>query len=188
MLKELLGELYTPEIAAKVGDKKLVVNNDGSWIPREKFNTATTEVGQLKDQLKERDTQMTELKKAATGNEALQTQIQTLTEANKQTQLDYDNKLKQANFDFAVERALVASKAKKPKAVKALLDLTKVQLNGETLIGLDDQLKTIRESDAYLFGEPGPIGDGSNPAGGGGGNQSKSSMNDFIRASAGVQI
>ena len=49
--------------------------------------------------------------------------------------------------------ALRDAAAKNPKAVKALLDKEKLKLDGETLLGLEDQLKTLRESDAYLFGE-----------------------------------
>lgn len=188
MLKELLGDLYTPEIATKIGDKKFAVVNDGSWIPRDKFNQETQS---LKDQLKERDTQLTDLQKAASGNAELQAKIQTLTETNKQVQADYDAKLKQLAFDTALDKALVVAKAKNVKAVRANLDLSKVQLNGETLSGLDEQLKTLQTNDGYLFGEAAPIGSGTNTgdkgAGGGGEENPNKAMNAFIRGSVGIQ-
>jgi len=70
-------------------------------------------------------------------------------------------------LDFAIEKALAAAKAKNPKAVKALLDMEKVKLDGEQLLGLDDQLKAIQQSDPYLFGESGKVGSGTNPPGAG---------------------
>ena len=47
--------------------------------------------------------------------------------------------------------ALANVGAKNPKAVKALLDLEKISLDGENLIGLSDQVKILEESDPYLF-------------------------------------
>ena len=71
------------------------------------------------------------------------------------------------SLNYAIERALTAAKAKNAKAVKALLDMEKVKLDGEQLLGLDDQLKAIKESDPYLFGESGKVGSGTNPPGAG---------------------
>jgi len=34
-----------------------------------------------------------------------------------------------------------------------LLDMEKVKLDGEQLLGLDDQLKALQQSDPYLFGD-----------------------------------
>ena len=70
-------------------------------------------------------------------------------------------------LDFAIEKALATAKAKNAKAVKALLDMEKVKLDGEQLLGLDDQLKAIQQSDPYLFGETGKVGSGTNPPGAG---------------------
>ena len=45
--------------------------------------------------------------------------------------------------------------------------MEKVKLDGEQLLGLDDQLKELQQSDSYLFGEPGKVGSGTNPPGAG---------------------
>lgn len=57
-------------------------------------------------------------------------------------------------MDNAVNTALAAVGAKNTKAVKALLDMTKVKLgeDGE-LNGLDEQLELVQKTDSYLFGE-----------------------------------
>ena len=92
-------------------------------------------------------------------------QIETL-QVDKKASEEWQAKLAQMQLDFAVDKALTAAKAKNAKAVKALLDMEKVKLDGDKLLGLDDQLKAIKESDAYLFGEPGRVGGGTNPPGG----------------------
>ena len=43
------------------------------------------------------------------------------------------------------------AKSKNIKSVKANLDLEKIKLDGDKLLGFDDQIKALKESDAYLF-------------------------------------
>ena len=59
----------------------------------------------------------------------------------------------------AVDKALANAKAKNVKMVKALLDMEKVKLDGENIIGLDDQIKTLKADPTSMFafqpeGEP----------------------------------
>lgn len=150
-LKELLGEELYAQVMEKAGDKKLAVVNDGNWFPKEKFDEVNNNAKELKKQLKDRDTQLEDLKTKATGNEDLQNTIQKLQADNKQLQTDYEAKIQNQAFDFALKSALTGAKAKNPKAVEALLNRENLKLDGDKIIGLDDQLKGLQESDAYLF-------------------------------------
>lgn len=169
MIKDLLGELYTPEIAAKLDGKQIAVVNDGSYIPRAKLKEAADEAKELKRQLQERDTQLETLKTKAAGNEDLLKQINDLKTANQQVQTEWETKLAAQTKGHAIDRAIAEAKGKNPKAIKALLDLDKVSLDGENIIGLKEQLEALQTNDAYLFddGKPGPVGVGTNPPGGG---------------------
>ena len=132
------------------GVKKELPNH---FIPKDKYNATSEELKELKGQLTERDKQLEELSGKAKGNEELQEQIKRLQEQNKQTQTEYEEKLQKQQFDFALEKNLTNAKVKNIKAVKALLDMDTIKLDGENLKGLEEQLKTIRESDGYLFAE-----------------------------------
>jgi hypothetical protein len=167
VLKQLLGDLYTEDIAKKIGEKELAVVNDGSWLPRSKYNEKDQEVKDLKEQLDARDQQLKDLEGKAAGNEELKKALQEAQEANKATKEEWEAKAAQMQLNFAIEKALTTAKAKNAKAVKALLDMEKVKLDGEKLLGLDDQLKAIQQSDPYLFGESGKVGSGTNPPGAG---------------------
>lgn len=171
VLKELLGELYSEEIAEKVGDKELAVVNDGSWVPRSKMNEVDGEVKELKKQLESRDAQLKDLESKAAGNEELKKALQDAQDANKAAAKEWESSLAKMRLDFAIERSLVAAKARNPRAVKALLDMETVKLDGEQLLGFDDQVGAIRESDPYLFESSSAptVGGGTNPAGAGGG-------------------
>ncbi len=150
-LKELLGKELFDQVKEKIGDVKIMID-DGNFIPKARFDQVNEEKNDLKDMLKERGDQLEELKRSAKISEELTEKIEELQENNKQTVAEYEEKLKAQQFDFAIEQALAKLEAKNVKAVKALLNLEKVKLDGETLLGLEEQVKALKESDAYLFG------------------------------------
>jgi DNA repair exonuclease SbcCD ATPase subunit len=137
------------------------------FIPKDKYNEAAEAKKKLEADIQERDKQLEQLKNAAGNSEELKAQIEQLQAENQKAAEEWQAKMAQMQLDFALERALTAAKAKNAKAVKALLDMDKVKLDGDQLLGLDDQLKAIKESDAYLFGESGRVGSGTNPPGAG---------------------
>ncbi|WP_256816536.1 phage scaffolding protein [Cytobacillus sp. Bac17] len=150
-LKELLGEELYKQVMEKAGDKKIAIVSDGNWIPKEKFNELNENTKELKKQLKDRDAQLAELGEKAKGHEELTAKINELTEENKKAAAEYQQKLDQQAFDFALKSALTSVKAKNPKAVEALLNKESIKLDGDKLLGLEDQLKALQKSDAYLF-------------------------------------
>lgn len=123
---------------------------------KEKANKTETLEGQIEDykqQLVDRDKQLDELSKKAKGNEELTAQIDELKQQNKATKNEYEQKLQEQAFEHTLKDALASAKVRNPKAAKALLDLESIKLDGDKLLGLEDQLKTIKESDPYLFEE-----------------------------------
>jgi len=135
------------------------------FIPKDKYNEVAEAKKKLEADLQARDAQLEQLKQAAGNSEELKAQIEALQAENKKAAEEWQAKMSQMKLDFALEKALAAAKAKNPKAVKALLDMEKVKLDGEQLLGLDDQLKALQQSDPYLFGDSGKVGGGTNPPG-----------------------
>ncbi len=54
-------------------------------------------------------------------------------------------------LESKIELAINNAKAKNVKSVKANLDLDKIKLDGDKLLGFDDQIESLKKSDAYLF-------------------------------------
>ena len=54
-------------------------------------------------------------------------------------------------FNHALDGALSGAKAKNVKAVKALLNMEGLKLNGEEIVGLNDQLAKLKTDNDYLF-------------------------------------
>lgn len=150
-LKELLGDDLYAQVIEKAGDQKIDIVSNGQWFPKERFDAVNNEKKELKSQLDERDQQLTALQKQAKGNEELQNAIEQLQEENKKVSEEYQQKLDKQAFDFAIESALRDAKAKNIKAVKANLNVDGLKLSDGKVIGLDEQLTALKESDSYLF-------------------------------------
>jgi len=65
----------------------------------------------------------------------------------------YNAELSATKLNNALEMALITGKAKNTKAVKALLDVESIKLDGDKLLGLEEQLEKIKAENAYLFEE-----------------------------------
>ncbi|SHI01898.1 phage scaffolding protein [Virgibacillus chiguensis] len=117
----------------------------------EKADTLESQIEDYKTQLADRDTQLEELGKKAEGNEELTAQIEELKQQNETTKTEYEQKLEQQAFDHKLENTLSGAKVKNTKAVKALLDMDTIKLDGDILKGLDDQLNNLKENEPYLF-------------------------------------
>lgn len=125
----------------------------------DKVDGLESQIKDYKTQLADRDKQLEGLSKQVKDNEDLTAEINRLKEENKTATADLQKKLESQAFDFALEKALTGAKVKNSKAIRGLLDMETIKLDGETLKGLDDQIAKLKESDAYLFesdSEPNP--------------------------------
>lgn len=122
------------------------------FVPKSQYNDLAEARKQLEADLKDRDKQLADLKKAAGDNEELKKQIEQLQAENKAKEQEYQTKLR----DMAVTTAIkltVAGQVHDPDLVAGLLDKSKIEIdeNGNIKVGLDDQIKVLRESKAFLF-------------------------------------
>lgn len=121
------------------------------YIPKVRFDEVNNDKKALELTVKERDTQLETLKTSTGDVETLKKTITTLQTENTTKAAAYEAQLKQLQIDNAVEKALTNAKAKNIKAVKALLDLDKAELDGETVKGLEDQLKKLNSAEDTKF-------------------------------------
>lgn len=150
-LEQLIEMGLEEEVARKVIEAYKASIKD-EYIPIARFNEVNEEKKELKGQIAERDTQLSELKTKASGNEELTNKIAELEGLNNQTKEEYETKIAKLRKETSIELVLKDNQAKNIRAVKALLDLDKVLLDGDNLIGLDEQLEGLKTSEAYLFG------------------------------------
>lgn len=150
-LKELLKGMQLSEEQIKQITEGVEGNYKG-YVPEHRFKEVNDAKKSLESTLKERDQQLTDLKKSAEGNEALQIKLKELEDANKQASDKYQTELKELRTNTALKLAL-NGKVHDPDLVAGLLDKTKIELDdaGNVKAGFDDQLKALQESKAFLF-------------------------------------
>ncbi|WP_336822949.1 phage scaffolding protein [Sporosarcina sp. USHLN248] len=146
MTKEQLMALgLTEEQATKV------VEGFGTMIPKSRFDEVNDAKKQLESDLAARDTQLEDLKKAAGASEELKAQIQTLQDENKTAKEQYEAELKDLTMTNAIKLAL-NGKVHDEDLASGLIDKTKLVLGEDgKVVGLDEQLNSLKESKAFLF-------------------------------------
>lgn len=135
-----------------------VLDGFKGFIPPARFNEVNEAKKNAEALLKERDAQLDELKKGIGANEDLKKQIETLQADNVKAKEKYESDIKNLRISNVVDRELLGAGAKKLKAVKALLNLDDAELDGDQIKGLADQIKSLKESDSYLFNNSLPSG------------------------------
>jgi len=152
-LKDILGDDLYKQVKEKLGDAEvIVVDPNDPMVPKRRLDEVITERNRYKEQVAERDTQLADLGAKAKDHDTLRVQIADLQAKNKQAAEDYEKQLKDQRFAFAIERAVAKADARNVKAVVALLDTPKISLDGENLLGFDEQVTALKKSDPFLFG------------------------------------
>lgn len=136
------------EKAAEASKKELE-----AFIPKSRFDEVNEAKKTLEEDVKARDKQLEELKKANGDNEELQGQIKKLQEDNKAEKAKYESELKNLKITNAVKLA-VSGKVHDEELVAGLIDKEKLVVGEEgKIIGLEEQVKSLQETKAFLFKE-----------------------------------
>ena len=168
-IEEALSEDQAKEMKEKLGEAGKIVITDGkSWIPKSRLDEVISERDKLKNQIDEKDKQieatkktLTELKKAAEGDEDLSSKLETAETTITKLQADHAVELRLIQEDTAIEKVLVDAKVLHPELLVGKFDRTKFARSedGKTITGIKDQLETMREPYKDLFPDGKPAGD-----------------------------
>lgn len=187
-LKEILGEDLFNQVKTKVSsynekadkDKKVsIVNvNNGEFIAKAKYDQLKTDLDNTKTSLDTANITIADLKKNNGDNADLQKKVGDYE--IKIAELEATGKAEKARMlkEIAIKDALYAEKVKHPELLISKFDLSKIVLDekGETVVsGIEEQMKSNKETYKDLFGETSPQGGayhytptngGQNPSGG----------------------
>lgn len=156
-LKDLLEKFRNGEIADDAAfESELNKALPDSWVPKTTFNELNEKHKLADKQNKELSGQLATLKEKAGLADDYKVQIDKLTESQKAEKENFDKQLAELKNGYALDDALRGAKARNIKALKGMLDMSKITYDGDKVLGLDDQIKALKESDAYLFEEETP--------------------------------
>lgn len=151
------------ELLAKHGievpeEKKQGLETDFSESYREaqEFKELNTELEGIKGQLSQANEQIAGFKELDI--EGVKQKAAEWEQKYNQAAQDSAREIEQLKFDFALDRELTKAQARNPKAVKALLDRDALKYDKGKIIGLEEQLETLKkgEDSAFLFGSAAP--------------------------------
>ena len=149
-MEELLKKLgYTDEQIQKIigGMKENKIYTTTEEKIEERYNKLKEQKVALDEQIKTANATIEDRKKNNTDNQTLQSKI-----GEYESKVSgYEKQIQDMQFNYAIDGALKGANVKNIKAVKALLNMENVKLDGENILGLTDQLETLKESDSYLF-------------------------------------
>ena len=116
-------------------DIKLVNLAEGKYVDKDKLDTANSTIKNLKETVAEFDGVDVEKLK----NDAI----------NWETK--YNNDIAALKLNSALDSALMGAKARDVKAVKPFINMELIKLDGDKLMGFDEQIKSIKENKGFLF-------------------------------------
>lgn len=138
------------------------------YVPKSRFDEVNESKKKLETSANDYKTQLENLKTTAGDNEALKQQIAELQAQNKQKEEEYQKELKDLQLTNAIKTAISAS-AQDSDLVAGLIDKTKLILGDDGKVtGLEEQVKALKESKAFLF-KPEDGGNGGKDGKGGNG-------------------
>lgn len=130
---------------------------DGNYVAKHRFDEVNTELKTTKEQVIERDKQITELKKFEGDSKALQDKIAELEAANAAKDKEYKANLALERKKNAIKLALLEDENGKPHdadMVMGLFNLEQVVIDeatGKITSGYKEQNEAIRKEKAFLF-------------------------------------
>lgn len=133
-------------------------------VPKDTYNTLAEAKKQLEKDVSTRDKQIEDLKKVDAAG--LQAEIEKLQKENKEAKEKYEADMKDLTLTNAIKMVL-SGKVHDESLAAGQIDKAKLVIDGEKVVGLDEQIKSLKESKAFLFKEEkqeGPTFKGFKPA------------------------
>lgn len=118
-------------------------------VPKDQYNSVSESKKQLETEVKARDKQLEELKKAGSVDD-LQQKLTEAQEANKKAKAEYEASIANLKYDAAIEKSL--ANALHPDLMAIKIDKAKLKIKEDgTIEGLDEQIKELKTSYKDLF-------------------------------------
>lgn len=142
-------ELLKLGLSEEQTEKVLSVNAEQlkGFIPKSRFDEVNNTKKQLEKDLKDRDVQLENLKNSSGDVETMKQTIENLQRDNKVAKDNFEAELAKFKLESAIDTTLLGSNAINTRAVKALLDMDKIKLDGDVLIGINEQIEALKNAE-----------------------------------------
>jgi hypothetical protein len=152
MLEELLGQELADLVTAKLNGKQLGVVNDGTWIPKAKFDAVNDEKNTFKNLADKATQDLQNLSQENKDNDSLLAQIEKIKADNETEKQNLLSQLSETRLVNAL-KLHYNGKAHDTDLVISQLDKSLIKLDekGNISEGLEEQDKALMENKKFLF-------------------------------------
>lgn len=142
-------ELLKLGLSEEQTEKVLSVNAEQlkGFIPKSRFDEVNNTKKQLEKDLKDRDVQLENLKNSSGDLETMKQTIENLQRDNKVAKDNFEAELAKFKLESAIDTTLLSANVINTRAVKALLDMDKIKLDGDVLIGINEQIEALKNAE-----------------------------------------
>jgi hypothetical protein len=151
-IKSLIGEeLYNKVLEKGLKPEDFDMINDGNWIPKPRFNEVNNKLKATEDKVKSYEKQKLETEQLISKNEELKANYDSLKESHVNELAAKDKEILNVSKQFMVEQKLREAGAKHTTLLMKDIDLEKVTVDNNNLLGLDPILEGLKTNYADLF-------------------------------------
>lgn len=150
-IEELLGSELFNQIKEKIGDHTLIIN-DGSYIPKKKFDDLNNDKKALQTQLEEANKKISTLSQVDTAD--LQKEIDDWKNKYETETKELNDKISKREYEYVVNdlvRDIKFSSSSAKKNFIRELQEKELKLENGKLLGFDDYKKEYEEKDPGAF-------------------------------------
>jgi hypothetical protein len=153
-LINILGEELSKQVKEKLQDKKIAIINDGSWIPKEKFDSKNEELKLTKQQLEDYKKNAVNVENIVNENAELKTKYEKVKSDFEDGIKSKDNEISNINKKYSLLNELKKCGAVGEDLLLNKFNLDDIELNSEGKIkGFDELVKPLKENYKHMFKE-----------------------------------
>lgn len=120
-----------------------------NFVSKVDYDKVNNELTNTKSQFENTNKTLEKLQKENKDNESLTTQIQELTNQNENIKKEYEEKIKEMVLNNNIKASI--TDAYDSELVANLIDKSKLVIDKDKVIGLEEQIKNLKETKPFLF-------------------------------------
>ena len=151
-IKEKIGEELYNQIIAK-GIKPTEFDMVDGWIPKARFDEVTDKYKNEQGKTKTLETKLTDAEKLTKDNKDWKDKYTGLNTKYENDIKAKDDENKNITKRYSIEARLAKEGAKHTKLLMSEVDLEKLSIEGDNILGLDDVVKTLKTDYKDMFAE-----------------------------------
>lgn len=151
-LKNKIGEeLYNKILEKGLKSEEFDIVNDGTWIPKPRFNEVNNKLKAVEEKMQTYETQIKDTELLISKNEELTSSYNALKEQHTNDLVIKDKEITNVSKRFLIEQSLRDSGAKHTSLLMKDIDLEKISVENNNLLGMEAVVESLKTNYSDLF-------------------------------------